>query len=163
MKKIVVLVLGFLLLLSSTANCLASTSNKSNTSNNISKTTSPMISNWHYQNDTPLVGTQANYNQFQGRVNKDLTMSNYITKIGQTALQTYIAAKLPSSVLAKTIAATIFTAVFNNPALDTPSLYYEEDTWYYGSSLNYQVCQYWYADAAHTKYITYTTYFGSFY
>lgn len=162
MKKVMIVILSLVLLLSFQVNCFAaSTSNSEKNSPN--SVASPMISTWHYQNDTPLVGTSANYNTFIGRVNKNIKLQNYVAKIGLTGLTAALTAYLPANPLARGIAGSIFYAISNNPVLDTPTLYCEEDTWYYGSSLNYQVCQYWYADAAHTQYVTYTTYFGSFY
>lgn len=163
-KTLVVVILTLGLLVSSVANCVASTStNNATKAPSKSTTVQPMISNWHYQYNTPLVGTSYDYDMYEGTVYNNLQLQSDLCDETISMLAAGIDILYPESDLSADAAGSIVTAVNHSLLYNEPSLYNEEDTWYYGSSLNYEVVQTWYADAAHTKYIATTVYYGSFY
>ncbi|OXT07312.1 hypothetical protein CE561_08050 [Thermoanaerobacterium thermosaccharolyticum] len=132
-----------------------------NVTNIDSKTAKPMIDEWVYQMNTPIVGTESNYNIHAGITNKNFTLSTWLKNIGINTLSSVLAEYLPNPVT-RLVASAIISAIQNCPYGNTPSLYCHENVWYYGSSLNKEVIDEWYADAAHTQYICTTKYFASF-
>jgi hypothetical protein len=161
MKKILTVIICLVLSLSFPLTCFASTLPKTN-NNSVIK---PMISTWHYQNTTPLVGLDWHYTVFRYGKNKSLALGQNISKAGLVGLCSVLEYYVPKNPIAIFISNAIFYEILNNHSLDTPTLYLEEYSWGLDDSpdLNYEVDQYWYADAAHTKYITATRYFVSFY
>ncbi len=125
---------------------------------------SPNIDTWMYQNDTPIVGNESQYNTYEGSEYPDLHLEKDVISYGVIGLTAALGSYLPSKGLAAGIAAAVFAAVQNNTTLNTPSLYVENTTWGMdgSSSLNYEVMQTWYADSAHTQYICTTIYYASF-
>ena len=93
-----------------------------------------------------------------------MEFENYILKIGVAGLTAGLVIYLPATLLARGIAGSIYAAVVANPTLNNNKLYCHEVS--YGlvgsSQLNYEVVQYWYSDASHSKWVKTTRYYCSF-
>ena len=124
-KKILTVILCLVLSLSFPFTVFASTLPKTN-NNSIVK---PMISTWHYQNTTPLVGLDWHYTTYRYTHNHNLQMSQTALKAGINGLMAVVAFYLPVTALTRFVSTAIITAIQNDPALDTPTLYLEEVSW----------------------------------